>query len=278
MKENNNDATSRRKLLKSAAVGLAATAGISGSTMAKTQTSDRQRFEAALRVLERTGDTEKFREMLVSQGGYIATRDITERKPWDSPSSDEVTTEKLDQGDCTVSMTMVKYDYCSGDPWVTFNWEHTVGYNWYDNDAGEIPVDVASLGWEHSDFELVWDSWYSGNGSYKRKATTEYVTFDYEDYLCQEIEDETGGDCTPMGETFTQKDYCACQLQADAETDASKRKVIGTYQHTWNQTEVDSVSIDSSGGMSVTLKNNDYKWNTPLQAAIKESEATCEPY
>lgn len=250
----------RRTLLKRTGVALTGV-GFTSTAVASRQSAD-ELYRAAREVRNRTDSVEKFRNLLRSQGARVAAKDVSFTVPWDGSgqSSDGVSAQKLDQADCTLSMTMTIYTNIGDtDPFVDLDWEHTVSYTLLDNDVGERPYDIVGLSWEQRDYDLKSDSWYGGNSTWKRKYSNDGVAFNYDDAACVEYEDATGS-CTPQGETFTIRDSCGCQVIPDETSDASLRTVYADYWHTYKQTEITSVSISSSGEVSVTLSDNTYRW------------------
>ena len=66
--------------------------------------------------------------------------------------------------------------------------------------------------------------------------------------------------------------YAGAKIVPESGSTESDRQLRGTYWHTWNATEVDSVGISSGGAVSLTLINNDKKWDRPMQALLNEAE------
>lgn len=268
---------SRRKLLKTAGAAAVGTSLIPAIGTAKENPSADEMYRAARQVREQTGSTEKFRRVLKNQGAEIATKDIQFKAPWWGPAQTEsdggISPQKLDSADCSLQMTMTIYTNVSSNPYVDLSWEHTVTYDVWDNDVGEQPYDIAGLTYEQRDYDLVSGSWYGGNSTSKRSYNNYGVAFNYADASCQEIVDATG-ECTPNGQTFTQKDSCGMQIIPDETTDPSLRTVYADYWHTYQATTIQSVSISSAGEVSVTLSDETYKWLK--EADISEDEADYE--
>jgi len=208
---------SRRKLLKTAGVAAVGTSLIPAIGAAEENSSEDELYRAARRVRDQTGSNEKFRRVLQAQGAEIETKDLHFKAPWWGPAHTEddgqVSTQKLDYADCSLEMTMTIYTNGSSNPYVDLYWEHTVTYDGWDGDVGEMPYDIVGLTYEQRDYYLVSGSWYGGSSTWKRSYNNYGVAFNYGDAFCQEIEEATGSsDCSPNGQTFTQKDQCGMQI------------------------------------------------------------------
>lgn len=237
---------------------------------ARETTKGTEKYRAALRVREKTGSNKMFRRVLQNQGAKIATKDLRFTAPWDV-SEGEVSAQKLDQADCNLEMTMIIYKDYPEKPWIDLNWEHTVSYTLSDNDAGEPPYDIIGLSFEQRDYDLVSGSWYGGNSTEKRNYNNYGVSFNYCDACCREYEDATG-DCTPEGETFTIRDSCGMRVVTDETSDPSLRTVYADYWHTYKDITIESVTISSSGHVSVTVSDETKKWLKETDISEDEAE------
>lgn len=256
---NSNGRLNRRRFLTAVGAG---SAGSFVPTVGGARTGPPQaRYKKALAVREATGSNAAFREELRDQGATFSAQDTEFSVPWQDPDQNGggVSTLALDKADCSLQLTLTCFsdyvDYIYADLY----WEHDVGYNSYDNDAGEQPYDIVGLSYEERDYDLVSDSWYGGNSTSKRKYNNSGVAFNYCDACCREYKDETG-DCSPQGESFTISDYCGMRIKPDETSDPDYRDVYADYWHTYQTVVVEGVSISSSGDVSVTISNEEKKW------------------
>lgn len=266
---------SRRNVLKSTGLAAATVGSFSAVVTAKQEESPQKKYEAALRVREKTGSNEKFRNVLKQGNAKIATDDVSETKVWRTSSAEEgeFTTQKLQKADFNLSMTMTSYN--NSHPYVDLHWEITVDYDLQNNDGGELPADIIGLTFEPRDYDFD-DYAYGGNSTNKRDSGYMGATYEYSDITCEDYND-AGASCPPeIGTTVTVKDSAGMRIKPDETSDPSYRKVYADYYHTWNQTEIDSVGIESAGQITVNLSNNDKKWTRPLEASISEDELTYE--
>lgn len=273
MPRDGNSGSSRRRVLKATGAATIA-AGVPAVATAQQERSAEEIYEAALRVREQTNSLKKFRNVLRRNNAKIATDDVTATKQWRDPQdSDGASTQKLQQADFSVSMTMTSIN--GSYPYVDFNWDITVDYDLVNNDGGEPPVDIAGMTWEPRDYD--YDEYtYTGNATYNRETNYKGGKFEYYDITCEEYND-AGASCPPdLGTTVTVEDYAGLRVKPDETEDAVDRKVFGDFWHTWSDVDVEGVSIDSAGTISVTLSNNDKKWDSPVEAIISEDELEYE--
>lgn len=243
------DPASRRNVLRATA-GLATLSGVTGLGGARPDSRDRleQVVDEAHRILERTGDREKyFQHFARHTNATWVTRTYTVDKGDDGPS-----TEKIDRSDLDISMLM-SVD-CYGDPdkyYVDLSWS-------YDSIYTENPEDFAALIWDHNWWDLYYPDSYSESFS-----TSDYVTYK---------EGTFAGD----GPAFAVDDWngyddylwCGAYITPLGDYSSTQRRVYGRYTHTWSSVEVESVSVGMSTtgpSLSVSLSDNTKKWQTDTE-------------
>lgn len=125
-----------------------------------------------------------------------------------------------------------------------------------------MPKDIVGIGWEHSDYDLKWNTWESDSFSSKRTATTNNVAWEFND---EDAHHYYAGD----------GDGVMFQGWADVELSPtnplSERSIIVNYQHTWLGGSIKGASFDSSGGMSISVSIDTQKWNAPKRAYSNDS-------
>ena len=224
----------RRTFLQTAGIALA---GV--PTAAAARGDDQHRvIEQARRVRRRTGSVERFREYLRARGFGVAgvDRTYTVRKG-------DVSTQKLDEADLSISISLADACYGGGQYWADLYWD------WADSDwddGGEAPADIAGFHWDSQDWYVADDDYYTDGAVSYRKSGPEGVAFDFDDSAGD------GGD----------NHSCTCMVRTkDDSIDPYARQVFADYIHTYSNVTISGVGISTSG-LTVNLSDESEKWHT----------------
>lgn len=243
------NSTNRRTVLKATA-GLAAMSSVAGVANATRETKTRleRTVDEAHRILEKTGDREKYIDYMAKRTNTTWVN-RTYSVPHGSSEDDGPSTEKISRSDLDISI-MLSVD-CWGDAsqyYADLSWS-------YDSSWTEPPYDYAGLIWDTNWWDLYYDDSYSDSFptsdyvSYKDGTFTgDGPAFEVDDYLGYDSYCWGGAYITPIG------DYSSTQ-----------RRVYGRYSHTWDRVEVQSVSIGFSASgpsLSVSLSDETKEWQT----------------
>lgn len=253
----NSSKTDRRSVLKT--VGAA----VGGSTIvgqATAQPSVRDIYKQGLEIRERTGKIEPFEEYILNRGFEVAHQNSETFAFEESNSS--VGTERVEKDDMTLHASVYTQDgvaFAHGDWYV----ERDLSDAWNDyDDTGYPPKDIVGIGWEHSDYDIKWDTWESDSFSSKRVASTENVAWEFSD---ENAHHYYAGD----GDGVMFEGWADVELEPT--NPLSERSIIVNYQHTWTSGSVTGVSFDSTGVMSIGVTLETSKWSGPKQAHSNDS-------
>lgn len=255
--------SSTRRAILATTGSMLATSGVIGAAGAGTM-SPEEHYQRALEIRDRTGtqDDEAFENYLLNHGFEKIMHDtVTESRPT-GRASDGVSVQEQEKSDFTVNLSC--YRDFSGDHWADASFtaeENDLG------DCGNEPNDQWSLQFEHSDYDLVWDSWYTSTYSHKRKAGAYGVAFYHEDF-----ENSFGGDECDDGDSIGFRGYGGMQMTPESGTSQSDRGVYLNYYHIWSEGTIESVSLSSDGTFSVTISADAVTWNSTLQAFDEETD------
>lgn len=241
-RENGDSSTSRRNVLK-ATTGLVTMPGVAGISGAVTDTRTRLEriVDEAHRILEVTGDREKYLDYLAEQANasWIA-RSYTVQK-------DDASSEKIDMGDLDISLAIT--GGCGDDLYyVDLAWN-------YDSFTIERPVDVAALVWDHNWWDLYYPDSYNDS----------FVTSDHVSYREGTFSGQGPGFNVDAWNANNSQLYCGAYITPIGDYSSTQRRVYARYTHTWDQVEITSVGVSmsaSGASLSVTLSNNTKKWQT----------------
>ncbi|WP_410766058.1 hypothetical protein [Haloferax sp. DFSO60] len=242
----------RRSVLKS--IGTA-TAGLSIGGQATASPSPREIYKQGLKIREQTGKRGPFEEYILNRGFSIAQQNSETFAFGEDAGA--IGIERVERDDLTLHASVYTQDgvsYAHGDWYV----ERDLSDAWNDyDDTGYPPKDIVGIGWEHSDYDIVWDTWESDSFSSKRVATTNNVAWEFND---EDAHHYYAGD----GDGINFQGWADVELTPTE--DISNRSIIVNYQHTWVGGSVTGVSFDGSGGMSIGVSLEAKKWDSPRQA------------
>lgn len=141
-----------------------AASGIAGQVTA-VQPSDREIYQQGLEIREETGETEAFEDYILNHGFDIAhqnseTYDFTH-------STGDISTQRVKKADLDLYASVYT---TQGEKYAYGDWSIDGGYE-FTGSTGEDPKDIVGIAWEHSDYDLVWDSWNGGSHTSKREAS-----------------------------------------------------------------------------------------------------------
>lgn len=249
MKRNNNsDDDNRRKFLKSAAtisagLALPATTATAGPSQEKKRRAEQRKYEA-LSERRTTVSTEKFHQQLKNAGFGVFSNSYGY-----SISNDGKSVQKNAEGDvsvlqgfpsndltATVSIFEGKYNTLADLDWTveTEGWE-----------GGAPPKDNITLAWSDNQYMYDGESHNVSDGdlSLRTRESTGAVWM-WDDNSGQSDWETEDGNVTAY-----------LQSQDDCHT----RHVYGTYEHTWSDVSISSITI-GSGGVSIVYGDDNKRW------------------
>lgn len=243
----------RRTFLKTTA-GLAATAGLPAimGSVAAGDPGHEERYEAALKVREETGKIEKFREHIRNHGGDVVASDKQFLIKRESTDTDGPSTDRVTHDDVSLRTTMSDY----GDGLLYADLEFDVKFSHRD---GDKPKDPIGLGWEAREFD--YDNYHYQSdsvdwGQYSTRGVTFLYRDEDDDCFCEKTDRQVG-----------------CRISAEEGTPET-RYVNTSFWHTWHDTEIGSVSIDTSGVVTFTITDEEKRWESPAQDRVNQADAS----
>lgn len=216
-------------------------AGI-GSAVTDARTRLERVVDEAHRILEQTGDREKYLNYLDERtNASWITQTFTIQE------DDGVSGEEIDRGDLDISIVMT--GGCGDDMYyVDMAWS-------YDSALTESPDDVAALIWDHNWWDLYYPDSYNDS----------FVTSDHVGYREGTFSGQGPGFNVDDGSGYDSHLYCGAYITPIGDYSSTQRRVYGRYTHTWDQVEIESVGVGmsiSGPSLSVTLSDNNKKWQT----------------
>lgn len=216
-------------------------AGI-GSAVTDARTRLERVVDEAHRILEQTGDREKYLNYLDERtNASWITQTFTIQE------DDGVSGEEIDRGDLDISIVIT--GGCGDDMYyVDMAWS-------YDSVLTENPDDVAALIWDHNWWDLYYPDSYNDS----------FVTSDHVGYREGTFSGQGPGFNVDDGSGYDSHLYCGAYITPIGDYSSTQRRVYGRYTHTWDQVEIESVGVGmsiSGPSLSVTLSDNNKKWQT----------------
>lgn len=244
----NPDFGSRRRFLKTAGVVAgASTIPAVGSA----ESEEAVTYQESIELRDKNGWTvEEWKKFLQNNGFEVDHKEITGERHVPSEDDGGYSIQKFEKDKLSFDASLAHKEddiYYAGVHW-------SVEEGWLRN--GEEPDDVIGFGWDEDEFDFAND--YAGDGFFtndsdeikRGRYSGRGVVVRYDDV----------GDA---------KELHSCSVAIKNEGgNAGERNVIFSYIHTWNNTTIDTASIDSDSVVSVTLANNSKKWEDPLQDQI----------
>lgn len=244
----------RRSYLKSlSAIGGAGM--LSSPVLARQEPGFKRIIEQSLQVKESTNSIEKWHSFLENHGIDVQSR--AQRYNLPGKSGGDVGTQHWYPEELDVTIT-ISAPGCTGD-------EYYADLSWsYINDTsdshvgGEYPYDIAGLYWN--------SDWWDLTSTDTNQSLTASSNVWYRD-----------GTFSGDGPAFNVDDpaiyaadetdiwYCGAYLVPLGNYTASERRVYGEYTHTWSNVSITGVSVSYPPGLSVSLSNETYKWNTDTE-------------
>lgn len=247
-RERDFDSTDRRSVLKATA-GLA-TAGLSGLASAREDGKpELERIvDAAHRILERTGDQERYMEFLDNRAstGWVSRSYTIEKESADDGPS----TRKIDRTDLDITIGIV--NDCWSNPskyYVELSWH-------YDGGVCELPDDYTGLMWNRNWWDLYYPDSYDNS----------FVTSDYVTYQDGTFEgDGPGFAVEDVWAESESSNWSGVYITPIGDYSQTQRRVFGRYSHTWYDVTVQSVSVGFSASgpsFSVEVSDETKEWVT----------------
>lgn len=256
----NNNSISRRKVLSTLGATAAAT-GMVGQAAAGGRSSEKI-FEQALKIREMTGSTELFEQYLLNRGFEISqqnseTHDYTESNG--DVSIKRAERPNLDLKASVYTSTYSETSYADAD-WNVYRDLSDAWNDW--DDAPKEPEDVVGIGWEHTDYDIEWDTWNS----------TEYASYwdSSHNDIVWKFSDTDAYMNRADGDDHLYGGWASVEM--DGTNPVDERSILVSYQHTWVGGEVTGFSFDSSGALSITVDFTAKKWDRPKRAHSEDAE------
>lgn len=252
---------SRRNYLAGVATSVASLAVVPITTARGTD--PREILEQGLQIRDQAQSREPFEKFILNRGfSKVFQNDIQHNNaPVGYNTGDGVSTLDAEKNDFILGLSCYS-DVQTGSTYLDGQIEVTLSSSDGDpgdDECGGPPEDEFSVQWEHSDYDIVWDSWYSGGDTSKRKATTNGVAFDWEEST------PLTGECAD-GDSTLLYTYGSVEITPDPGTVVTERGGFLNYYHTWSSGSIDSVTIGTNGSLGITLGWDAKAWDSPLQA------------
>ncbi|MCG1004123.1 MULTISPECIES: hypothetical protein [Halobacterium] len=165
-------------------------------------------------------------------------------------NEDEISPESFPEGDLTTNVSL----FVGGaGSYADLDWTVDTGF-WED---GAPPVDNITLAWSDNQYL------YDGEANHASDGDISLRTRDAAGAVWQ-WDDENG-----VGETDSAEGNVTAYLQSQG--DCHTRQIYGTYEHTWGDISVQSISI-GSGGVSIVYSDETKRWKV---FPSDEFEGTC---
>lgn len=228
-------------------------AGLSVVGTASAKRTPEEIRQQAIKIRRESESDDAFKRYLKNHGFEIK-RETSKTVPF-AKETDAISTQTIEQSDLTLNGFVytsdgVSYAHGEWDVW----WNE--GDTWNDTeDLGEAPKDVVGIGWEHSDYDINWDSWESDKYSTQETATVNNCAWKFSDgNATDEYVHEGASD-----HVF----YGFCDVELTPTNPIEERAILLNYQHTWLGGTVNGISFDSSGGMSASFAIETQSWSSP---------------
>ena len=256
------DGLNRRTVLKMSSVSLAGIGVSTSGALAAGEDEFKRKIEESQRVKQSTQDVYRWLDYLETKGIYGDTvhRRYTIRKDNvdDSSSGAEskyarTTGYQYQEADLDIYISLV-HDCDREDYYAELAWTYEDNG---DFSVGQDPLDGAGMHYKDNWWKLRDNNIYDTTSTSTDVAPEENWGFDFE------------GPGYSMDDYGARNDMEDRQYYAgvyivprDEDVDAEDRAIQGRYTHTWEEVEIESVSVSYPAGLSVSLSNNEKKWRT----------------
>lgn len=260
----------RREFLKSASAGLSVIPATTALASGKTKSDFRRIIDQSHRVREKTNSMDRWFQFLRNHNIVGHAKNATYTIPA-GESTDGVSSEQIEETDLNIWISLW-YNCDTDEYYAEMNWS-------YDNTTsswGEDPIDGAAIGYDQTWWDL---ASYSIS---EATTTSNYVSVDEDSF------DGTGpgfyvDDLSLwVNEDWDITHYCGVYLNDVGTATEDERRIQGGYAHTWDRISVSSVSGSWPAGISVTVSNETYKWETKTEqdqdTLLRVSQADADYY
>ena len=255
----------RRTVLKMSGVSLAGIGIPTSGALAASDDEFKRKIEESQRLKQSTQDVYRWLDYLETKGIYGDTvhQRYTIRRDNGNNSSGgaeskyaRTTQDPYEEADLDINISLV-HDCERGTYYADLTW----GYDDKNGDAdiGQDPLDVVSMHYKEDWWKLRDNNIYDTTSTSKDVAPEDSWGFDFEgpgysmnDYSAQLDDDNMESDAYYAGVYIVPR---------DEDVDPEDRAIQGRYAHTWEEVEIEGVSVGSSG-LAVRLSNNEKKWKT----------------
>lgn len=271
--DSNKDKGGRRSFLKAtglATAGLAA--GVPGAAAGKPKPT-RELYQKGLDIRKKNGwDVDRWRHWLANHGFDFQYQDVAVYTPTppnnddqkgrqfgDQRTDNRVGTKVLDKDETWHYMT---YSRPIGGA-DRFNFEWSLNDGW--DDSGASPRDWPGMSFEHDYYNFSNDEEedlgkYVSNSDRTDDVGSNYWTFEYNE------------DSHAFYTSGRFESYLDVPLYVESSTD-DVRQIYSKYHHTWDNVEVDSISVSEGGVVSVTFKDSTKAWASTAWCEEEEMDS-----
>lgn len=257
------DSLDRRTVLKMSGVSLAGIGVSTSGTLAAGEDEFKRKIEESQRVKQSTQDVYRWLDYLETKGIYGDTvqRRYTIRKGDVDDSSSGAGSkyartmgDQHEEEDLVINISLV-YDCSREDYYAELTWRYNDNNG--DSDIGQDPLDGVGMHYKESWWKLRYNNIYDTTSTSTDVAPEDDWGFDFE------------------GPGYSMDDYSARNdmedrqyyagvyiVPRDEDVDPEDREIQGKYTHTWEEVEIESVSVSYPAGLSVSVSNDDKKWTT----------------
>lgn len=246
-KNDQNGVSTRRRLLKSASVATAALAIPVTTATAKesgARKAERKKYEALAKNRDKWSN-EKFHSKLRKAGfdvysskhKYLVSENGTKVTEIEDNSEDEIGIQHFPEADLEADVSIFEGRW---DSYADLRWNIDTG--WWEN--GAEPMDYLTLAWSDNQYLLDGvDSGSSAGAVELRERDANGAVWKWDDTALAQVDEENG--------------WVTAFLQQ--QDDCHTRHVYGTYEHTWGNVSVQSISI-GAGGVSIVYSDEEKRW------------------
>ena len=258
------DGLNRRTVLKMSGVSLAGIGVSTSGALAAGEDEFKRKVEESQRVKQSTQDVHRWLDYLETKGIYGDTvhQRYTIRKNNGNNSSSgaeskyaRTTQDPYEEADLDIYISLV-YNCDRDDYYAELTWRYDDNNG--DSDIGQDPLDAVGMHYKEDWWKLRDDNIYDTTSTSEDVTPKDDWGFDFEgpgysmnDYSAQ------------LDDMESNQYYAGVYIvPRDEDVDPEDREVQGRYAHTWEEVEIEGVSVGYPSGLAVKLSNNEKKWNT----------------
>ncbi|WP_181687105.1 hypothetical protein [Halorhabdus salina] len=253
-------------------------AGIASGSQSHTLSEFKEDLNNAFEIRDQGGSIEEWRSYLVNQGYSVG--DAVYSYPEDHP--DGVTNiiepdHLANKKDLDIHISLVGpkdlSDY--GETYAaSLDMKYIEDGDLIHDTQGEPPVDLAGFGYHDPHWELI------TNDLSEATETSENINYRDGSYSTGGLAFDVYDEDLTIVTNGSPTEQCTVFLNPTGDADPEERIVHGDYHHTWNEIEIQGVSINPSG-LSVVVSDEAQEWETDTtrygEEILKLSQADATP-